>query len=214
MIEIIKKYWYIPVIALVIGFFIGRVSIEKNTHSEQLQSALVVRANELNSKYAKQLIDSSKVIGDLNKKLSDAIRPIIVRHEAQADSSVQVVLNDTNTTDKCKDAIGRQCIVISDLKTKAIYDSLQLKECDNQNSLKDGLIVKKDKTISEQQEIYNSLLDKTKVRLFTPFIDVSYNSFGYIGAGVGVYYKNIGAGARYITDFNKKGLEITGHIKF
>jgi len=214
MIEIIKKYWYIPIIILMIGFFVGRSSTKKDTHTEQLQSALIVQANELNTKYTNQLIDSSKVIRSLNNKLSNAIRPIIIHHEAEADSSVQVALNDTNTTEKCKDAIGRQGLVIYELKTKSVYDSLQLKECDNQNLLKDGLIVDKDKTISDQQIVYNSLISKTNDKLITPFITASYNSFGYIGVGGGIYYKNIGVGVKCITDFSKNGLEITGNIKF
>lgn len=54
----------------------------------------------------------------------------------------------------------------------------------------------------------------TKTKIFTPFLNASYNSFGYYGAGGGIYIKNIGLGAKYITDFSRQGYEISLGIKF
>ena len=54
----------------------------------------------------------------------------------------------------------------------------------------------------------------TKKNILTPFLSSSYNSFGIIGAGGGVYYHNLGIEAKYITDFSKKGYEVGIHYKF
>lgn len=54
----------------------------------------------------------------------------------------------------------------------------------------------------------------TKSKIFTPFLNASYNSFGYYGAGGGIYYHNIGVGAKYITNFSQQGFEVSANIKF
>lgn len=53
-----------------------------------------------------------------------------------------------------------------------------------------------------------------KRKVLTPFLSTSVNSFGYVGAGAGVYYNNLGFEAKYLTDFQKKGVELGLHIKF
>jgi hypothetical protein len=44
--------------------------------------------------------------------------------------------------------------------------------------------------IQKQTTIY-------KEKLFTPFVSVGYNTLGYIGAGIGMFYKNIGLEYNY-----------------
>lgn len=51
-------------------------------------------------------------------------------------------------------------------------------------------------------------------KVFTPFLSVSANTLGYMGAGGGLYYNNIGLEAKYLTDFQTKGFELGLHIKF
>ncbi len=53
-----------------------------------------------------------------------------------------------------------------------------------------------------------------KQKVFTPFVSTSYNTFGYFGAGGGTYIKNIGVGAKYLTDFKDKGYEFELNYKF
>lgn len=53
-----------------------------------------------------------------------------------------------------------------------------------------------------------------KQRVLTPYINASYNTLGYFGAGGGVYYHNVGVSVKYITDFNNKGYEVGIHYKF
>lgn len=50
--------------------------------------------------------------------------------------------------------------------------------------------------------------------VITPYLGVSYNSFGYYGAGGGIYYHDVGVGAKYMTNFNNKGYEISLNYKF
>ena len=51
-------------------------------------------------------------------------------------------------------------------------------------------------------------------KVLTPFLSTSVNSFGYVGAGAGVYYNNLGLEAKYLTDFQSEGFEFGLHIKF
>lgn len=53
-----------------------------------------------------------------------------------------------------------------------------------------------------------------KSKIFTPFVTGSWNSFGYFGAGGGIYINNIGFGVKYITDFSQQGYEVSASIKF
>ena len=54
----------------------------------------------------------------------------------------------------------------------------------------------------------------TKTRTLIPFINASYNTMGYFGAGGGLYYHNVGVGVSYLTNFSNKGLELGLHYKF
>ena len=54
----------------------------------------------------------------------------------------------------------------------------------------------------------------TREKIFTPFINASWNSFGYLGAGGGIYYHDVGVSARYLTNFANTGYEVGVSIKF
>ena len=54
----------------------------------------------------------------------------------------------------------------------------------------------------------------TKPRTLVPFLASSWNSFGVIGIGGGIYYHDVGLGAKYITDFSRQGYELGFNIKF
>lgn len=51
-------------------------------------------------------------------------------------------------------------------------------------------------------------------KVFTPFISASVSSFGIFEAGGGLYYNNTGFELKYMTDFNKNGIELGMLIKF
>jgi hypothetical protein len=101
---------------------------------------------------------------------------------------------------------------------KAYSDSIQLYECNKQGKYIGDLVAKKDSTIKEWNNIYNNMVSTIKKatgeKTFTPFLSASYNSFGYYGAGGGIYIKNIGLGVKYITDFSQQGYEVSVGMKF
>ena len=53
-----------------------------------------------------------------------------------------------------------------------------------------------------------------KRRVFTPFVNASYNTFGYFGGGGGLYYHDVGVNVKYLTDFKTKGYEFGLNVKF
>lgn len=54
-----------------------------------------------------------------------------------------------------------------------------------------------------------------KKKTFTPFVTGSYNTFGQVGAGGGIYYHNLGGSVKYLHDLKSKtGYEFGLHIKF
>lgn len=57
-------------------------------------------------------------------------------------------------------------------------------------------------------------IEKQHKPRWTPYISTSVNTFNQAGIGGGLFYQNIGAGARMITDFEKKGFEIELNYKF
>lgn len=58
------------------------------------------------------------------------------------------------------------------------------------------------------------VITKQKTPVFTPFVGVSYNSLGYVSAGGGLFYHDLGIELRYITDFDKKGVDFGIKYKF
>lgn len=54
----------------------------------------------------------------------------------------------------------------------------------------------------------------SKKNVFTPYIRASYSTLGHLGAGGGIYYYDLGIDIQYQTDFNKKGIEIGTNYKF
>ena len=58
------------------------------------------------------------------------------------------------------------------------------------------------------------LKEVTKLKLITPFISTSYNSFGYVELGGGIFIKDIGIEGKYVTDLKNKGFEIGMKYKF
>ena len=47
-----------------------------------------------------------------------------------------------------------------------------------------------------------------------PYVGVSYSTLNHVGIGGGMFYHNLGIGAKYITDFNKKGFDFELKYKF
>lgn len=61
--------------------------------------------------------------------------------------------------------------------------------------------------IQKQTTIY-------KVKTWQPFVSASYSTLNYVSVGGGFFYHNLGFELRYVTDFNKKGVDIGLKYKF
>lgn len=53
-----------------------------------------------------------------------------------------------------------------------------------------------------------------KQQTWMPYVGISYNTLNYVGIGGGIFYHNVGIGAKYVTDFNKKGFDFELKYKF
>lgn len=53
-----------------------------------------------------------------------------------------------------------------------------------------------------------------KEKIWMPYVGMSYSTLNYIGLGGGFFYHSMGLGAKYITDFDRKGLELELKYKF
>jgi hypothetical protein len=51
-------------------------------------------------------------------------------------------------------------------------------------------------------------------RMWRPFVTASVSTLGSVGAGAGVFYKSAGAGAQYVTDFKRYGIEVNVYMLF
>lgn len=53
-----------------------------------------------------------------------------------------------------------------------------------------------------------------KRQTWMPYVGISYSTLNHVGIGGGMFYHNLGIGAKYITDFNKKGFDFELKYKF
>jgi len=53
-----------------------------------------------------------------------------------------------------------------------------------------------------------------KKRVLTPFVTASYNTNNFTGVGAGIYYHDIGASFKYVTDLREKYYEYGLYYKF
>lgn len=135
---------------------------ERTFTKAEKETALNELKYNLDRKYTKQLLDSSKVIQTYHKKISDGLKPVIVYKTIKAKQSVDVARKDTNTTVIANTAINDQEALIFDLALKAYNDSIQLLECEKQNIVKDTMLVQSDLAFKEQIRINSDLSKATK----------------------------------------------------
>ena len=158
----ISRTWWviIPILLLVAVISTPHCTsnnAERTFTKAEKETALNELKYNLDRKYGKQLLDSSKVIQAYHKKISDGLKPVIVYKTIKAKQSVEVARKDTNTTAVANTAINDQESLIFDLALKAYNDSVQLAECEEQNVVKDTMLVQSDLAFKEQLRINNAL---------------------------------------------------------
>lgn len=209
------------IIASAGSFFAGRASmpnkpVENMISISESNTKLNELYNRLTTKYFSQLADSSKKIQDYHKIISDDLKIKIKSDIEIANYKDSIARLDSNKN--CNDALDAKQLVIYHMGLKAYNDSIQLRECNFQKAVKDSTIVANTIAFNNQvaitRKLENDIKNTAGPRIFTPFANMSYNSFGYIGVGGGLYYHNIGLGAKYITDFKNNGWEANVNVKF
>lgn len=163
----ISRNWWasIPILLIVVIIVVPHCksnSAERTFTKAEKETALNELKYNLDKKYGKQLLDSSKVIQAYHKKISDGLKPVILIKTAKAKQSVDVARKDTNTTVIANAAINDQESLIFDLALKAYNDSIQLAECEKQNGIKDTMLVQSDQAFKEQLRINSDLSKATK----------------------------------------------------
>lgn len=163
----ISRTWWIiiPIFIIIVLVLVPRCTsnnAERTFTKAEKETALNELKYNLDRKYRKQLLDSSKVIQAYHKKISDGLKPVIVYKTAKAKQSVEAARKDTNTTTAANIAIDDLASLIADLALKAYNDSIQLSECGKQNVVKDTMQVQSDLAFKEQLRINSDLAKATK----------------------------------------------------
>ena len=163
----ISRNWWasIPILVIVVIIAVPHCksnSAERTFTKAEKETALNELKYNLDRKYTKQLLDSSKVIQAYHKKISDGLKPVIIYKTIKAKQSVDIARKDTNTTVIANTAINDQESLIFDLALKAYNDSIQLVECNKQNVVKDTMLVQSDLAFKEQIRINSDLSKSTK----------------------------------------------------
>lgn len=190
--EFIKKYWYaLALVGLVAGFSAGRATVQDKT---------VV-------KYEKgKTISDTIYLGKLVPYATNIPK-----------SPVFPMKHDTLWVD----SVSHDVFVVDTAKIIATYiEKRSYKNTLFDNETNGKLIVSSDVQYNSLVKLgyeftpIQKITTITRTKIIVPWIEVGYNSFGYVSAGGGIYYYNLGFGARYETDFTKKGFFLGLHYKF
>lgn len=161
-----RTWWVIIPILLIVAIIsvpqCTTKQAERTFTKAEKETALNELKFNLDKKYNKQLLDSSKVIQSYHKKISDGLKPIIITKTLKAKQSVNVARKDTNTTVIANTAINDQESLIFDLVLKSYNDSIQLSECNKQNVVKDTMLVQSEQSFKNQIRITNDVKKAVK----------------------------------------------------
>jgi len=180
---LIRTWWVIiPILLIVVIISVPRCTTKQAeqvfTKAEK-ETALNSLRNELTTKYLSQNAETAKALQIAEKRISDGLKPIIIRQKADAAKKVAEARKDTSLTTKSDSAITSLERYSVTLERKVKSDSIQIVRCDEQNAIKDTIIVKNKQDFKEQLRI-NSDLSKAVKRNFFEKNGIP------IGAGIAV----------------------------
>jgi hypothetical protein len=192
------KNWKLLLIAgmvlLAIGFFAGR-----QTSDVKIKTVAVKGKTVTDTIYSQQLSPDHSEIPD---NPNYPVKHDTVRVKIKGDSIVKFIFSKVDTAK-----------IIQNYITKNSYQKLLF---DNDNG---KLVVGAEVQYNLLQKLdcsFTPIHKETtieKKRVLTPFVLGSYNS-GYFGAGVGIYYYDVGVSVKYLNNFKTTGYEIGGYYKF
>lgn len=105
--------------------------------------------------------------------------------------------------------------IISEFIKKNYYEEI-LFDNDTLGMIKINSVVQYNRMLSLGYE-YTPIQKQTtiyKKRVIIPFLTTSYNSFGYYGLGLGLYYNNWGFQTKHLTNSRERGFEFGVNYKF
>lgn len=187
----LKKYWWvIPIIALVIGFFLGRWQTEPKITVKYVKGETITNTVFVDKPYAVE-IPAKPVL---------PMKPDTIRIPGKPEYITMKV--DTAQ-------------IIADYIKENKYNPV-LFDNNTQGKLVVDIAVQYNK-LSGLGYTFTPMEKQTtiiKQRLFTPFLAVSYNTLGYGGVGGGIYYYNVGIGLKYLSNLKGTGYEFGLNYKF
>lgn len=183
-------YLLVILLLIIVSFFVGRSTISISEKTKFIKGETVHKTITKDSLIYKESIPQKPEL---------PLRPIIIYKDS---SKHEVLIIDTAK-------------IISEYTYRRTYKPTLFDDKEN-GKLKLGIAIQYNKIDSIGYEFtpVTKEITKTIERIFTPFIQVTYNSFGYIETGGGIYYHDIAIQGNYITNFNEKGFSIGMNIKF
>lgn len=187
----IKKTAFIilGLILLLIGFFVGRSAIDVKTDVKYVKGKTIIDTVFIPSPYAE------------NKPIKDKLVPVYKKDSTGIESSEL-------DTAKSKDA------TIQDWNVERKYANTLFNN--EYGSLSYDISVQNNK-LSSFKYNHTPIQKETntyKEKVWQPYASASYSTLNYVGVGLGIFYHDVGFGAKYVTDFNKKGVEFELKYKF
>lgn len=176
-------------LALIIGFFIGRSNIDTKTEIKYVKGKTIIDTVYIPSPYAE------------NKPIKDKLVPVYKKDSTGIESSEL-------DTAKSKDA------TIQDWNVERKYANMLF---NNENGKLLYDITVKNNRLSNFEYTFTPMQKQTtiyKEKVWQPYASASYSTLNYVGVGLGIFYHDVGFGAKYVTDFNKKGVEFELKYKF
>ena len=176
-------------ILLLIGFFVGRSTVDMKTDVKYVKGTTIIDTVYIPSPYAE------------NKPIKDKLVPVYKKDSTGIESSEL-------DTAKSKDA------TIQDWNVERKYANTLFNN--EYGNLSYDISVQNNKLSSfkyTHTPIQKEISIK-KEQVWMPYTSISYSTLNYIGIGGGVFYHNLGLGGKYVTDFNKKGVEFELKYKF
>lgn len=176
-------------LALIIGFLVGRSTIDVKTDVKYVKGKTIIDTVYIPSPYAE------------NKPIKDKLVPVYKK------DSTGIATSELDTV-KSKDA------TIQDWNVERKYANTLFNN--EYGNLSYDISVQNNK-LSSFKYTHTPIQKETtiyKEKVWQPYASASYSTLNYVGVGLGIFYHDIGFGAKYVTDFNKKGVEFELKYKF
>ena len=175
--------------SITVGFFIGRSTIDTKTEIKYVKGETIIDTVYIPSPYAE------------NKPTKDKLVPIYKKDSTGIESSEL-------DTAKSKDA------TIADWNLERKYANTLFNN--EYGNLSYDISVQNNK-LSSFKYTHTPIQKQTNIykeKVWQPYASASYSTLNYVGVGLGLFYHDIGFEIRYITDFDKKGVDFGLKYKF